>query len=538
MRAPKTSTLLWIAVLLAAAAVRVPTVTAALPYFNYVDEGHVLHHSVDLLARGTWDPGWYTYPSLPIYAVAAAGAALSPFYRLAHGRPMAEDFPPVPSRWYDLVGPPELLVAARLMTLVFSLGIVVLTGRLAARLAGPRAGLVAAWLAALLPALVIRGGIVTVDPYATFFVLAALLAAESMRSGPRPLAASALAGVAIGLAAASKYPSVLVCLPVALAALWPERASDRPWRLRFGMLSLAGAASMAAVAVGMPALALKTGDVLRAIRAQSAVYAHQPGGSAYWEQALLRAEWDQPLNHPELGFAWLALAAGGLAVALADRRWRRPVAGWLLFGVATCALLAPYAFTAFRNLLALVPPSCVLVALLYARIRERLRLRDRPRGPAALDLAAAVLPVALFAVPLAQYAQHQVHLEDSRELAIRWLAEHVEPGDRVLTLQDLVILPDRLASLGVPVAVRSWERTRPLLGRARHRWVVLGDLRERDGRPLPPRVRRAIERKYEVRASFGFHTNFLHRGAFRGNHQLVTILERRPDVEGWRGRKR
>ena len=63
------------AILIAATAVRLPTLTAGLPYMTYVDEGHVLHHVVHLLSAGTWEPSTYSYPSLPFYLV--AGAALA-----------------------------------------------------------------------------------------------------------------------------------------------------------------------------------------------------------------------------------------------------------------------------------------------------------------------------------------------------------------------------------------------------------------------------------------------------------------------------
>jgi hypothetical protein len=142
------------AILSIALLVRLPALTAGLPYSSYVDENHILHPAVHLLADRTWEPTQYSYPSFPIYLVAAAAWIYSPVYEAVHGRPLREDLSPFPYRIYEILEPPELIVIGRLVTLAFSLGFVVLTGLLARRLAGPAAGLFAAWLAALLPAFV------------------------------------------------------------------------------------------------------------------------------------------------------------------------------------------------------------------------------------------------------------------------------------------------------------------------------------------------------------------------------------------------
>ncbi|HEX6864123.1 MAG TPA: glycosyltransferase family 39 protein, partial [Thermoanaerobaculia bacterium] len=192
--------LLWLLILLAAILVRLPTLTAGFPYLNYVDEGHVLHHVVHHLERSTWEPDTYSYPTLPFYIVTAAALAWSPVYAAIHGRSLRDDLSPMPSIYYDVVLPTDLLVLGRLVTLAFSLGIVVLTGLYARRLAGPAAGFFAAWTAALLPALVARSVIANINPMVAFFVLAALYFAEEARDGGRPWRGAALAGVMVGLA--------------------------------------------------------------------------------------------------------------------------------------------------------------------------------------------------------------------------------------------------------------------------------------------------------------------------------------------------
>ena len=508
-----------LAILLVAAAVRLPAVTAGLPYASYVDEGHVLHHVVHLLEARTWEPDTYSYPTLPFYLVAAAALAYSPVYAAVHDRPLRDDLSPDPPRYYDILEPPELIVLGRLVTLVFSLGAVILTGLLARRLAGAAAGLFAVWLAALVPALVVRSAIVNINPLMVFFVLAALLFAEGARDGDRPRRDALLAGAMTGLAAAIKYPAALICLPVALAIL----LAGAPWRERLVRLLLAAGAAVSAILLAMPALWLRTSQVLAGLQMMSLVYDIQEIGS-YWDQAVRRAEWDLPLEHPELGIVFLLLAGAGLVVALLDRRWRRTVWGWLLFGASTGLLVAPYKFRAFRNLLALVPLACVLVALLYARIRRSVR------RPLVVDLAAVALPVLLFAPALYPYLRSQLRLEDSREQAIGWLAEHAGPRDRVLIAEELAILPCRIATLRVSETdVAQWALAKPRLLTRRFHYLVLGELtRVRGGVKIGPRLRERIFDNYTLAATFGQTSTPAIGGIFRGNAQRIYILQRVP----------
>jgi len=507
------------AVLIAATAVRLPPLAAGLPYLSYVDEGHVLHHVVHLLAAETWEPDTYSYPSLPFYLIAGSALAYSPVYAAVHGRPLQGDLSPDPRLYYDIVEPTELIVLGRLVTLAFSLGIVVLTGLLARRLAGPAAGLFAAWLAALVPALVARSTVVNINPMAAFFGLASLLFAEDAREGERPRRGAVLAGAMAGLAGATKYPAALVCLPVALAIL----LASASWRERLTRLALAGGSAVAALLVAMPALVLRTEQVLAGLRRMSAVYEAQAIGS-YWDQAVRRAEWDLPLNHPEVGIVFLILAAGGLLAGLGDRRWSKSVLGWLLLGVATGLLVAPYRFRAFRNLLALVPLACVLASLHYAAVRRRVR------RPLWVDLAAAMLPAVLFTPALSQYIGRHLTLEDSREQAVRWLDEHTGARDNVLFAEELAILPTRIASLEPAVAqVKIWPKARHRILSRRFRYVVMANLVWRDGSSrIPPDVQAWIGRNYTTAARFGTAPTHPYRGVFRGNDQAIYILKRVP----------
>ena len=507
----------WLAVLALAFALRVPSVFAGLPYLGYVDEGHTLHRVVRLLSTRHWDPAWYTYPSLPLYTIAGAAAALSPAYRMVHGSGLERDLSPFPPAYYDLVEPPELIVIARCLVLAVSLGIVALTGLLARRLAGDAAGLGAALIAALLPALVIRGAVVTVDPFATLFTVAAVLCAEIAATSVRFWGPTLLAGAMVGCAATSKYPAAMAI--VAAAPALARLPTDRHGKLR--ALELFLAAALVACLVTMPALALRNAAVLTHILNQSAAYSTSAIGS-YWDQALRRAEWSQPFPHPELGAVFLLLVGAAWVGALRDPRLRPPVVAWTMCAVVWCLAFLQYPFRTFRNLLPLLPFACVVVAAFYARLRELLPASRRR----LVDLAAAAAVLALFLPADLDYARARLALEDSRVEAIDWLVERVRPGDAVVVSAELALLPRELRRLPVePVVLpapraRAWVRHHPEV-----EFVVTGRLKpSRAGDLAAFLERHRIGRGFRPAARFGERPSIR---VWRGNDQLVLIYQRR-----------
>src|SRR5262249_33223864 len=155
--------------------------------------------------------------------------------------------------------------------------------------------------------------------------------------------------------------------------------------------------------------------------------------------------------------------------------------GWLLFAAATGLLLAPYKFRAFRNLLSLVPLGCVLAGLLYAAVRRRL---SRPSRRLGLDLAAAILPVALFAPSLYPYCIYQFRPEDSGPSALGWIARHARPEERVLFAEELAFLPGRVDSLPSQTAVQPWGKVWKRVSNRRFHYLVLGEIESPGGQPL------------------------------------------------------
>jgi hypothetical protein len=502
-------------VLVAGVALRIPAVRAGYPYLAYVDEGHVLHPVRKLLVTGEWKARENNYPQMPVRAIAGtARLAAIPIPGKVRARLNAELRTVGRGNSYAVIQPPELLLVARWLSLLFAVGIVVLVAAYARRLAGEAAGIVAALAAALLPALVLRGAIVTVDVYATFFVLAALALTAGLES-PRQWLRLAAAGACCGLAAVSKYPAGLVGLAVVLELLLA------PWRWseRLRAAGVAAVSGAVAAVLAMPALAVEPREVWERMLWQRDTYATLRIGS-YWDQVVRFAEWDLPAQSAELGVPFLALALAGLAVGLTARRWRRPALGWLLFGALLVGLHARYAFQAFRNLLPLAALGCVAFALLVAWAGERLR---RPRLAAA---RAAGRRGALFARADLAYARERRALVDSRSEAVEWLARHGGRGVATLVVAETVVAPRDLALLSHPSEM-PWGEARRHVLRARPRFVLAPSLGDEHGPLIAVGDNAAILAHYEVKATFAVETGAL-ASPYRGNRLRVYVHERRP----------
>jgi 4-amino-4-deoxy-L-arabinose transferase-like glycosyltransferase len=522
----RTFALAGLAILLLAAVLRAPSLTAARPYINYVDEGNYLHPVVRMLREGTWDPRWYMYPQLPTILAAGAARLYTPFHPLRHaGQTFQEALSPG-SAVYDLLEPFELLFAARFLSFLAGLGVVALTGLYGRRLLGAPAGLFAMFLAAWLPALVIRGGIATVDPWAALFCLACFYFADRLRTSAAPGREAFFAGAMAGLAFASKYPAILAAGGAGLTLLLAER----PWREKLRPLAIGGAGVLAGMIAGMPAIVVHPKDVAVALLRQNQLYTHLAPTARLWEQAILRAEWDIPYEHPELGLLFLLLAAAGTLIALRDRRLAKTAWGWLLFLGVSLALYLPKSFQPFRNLLPHVPLLCLLVAVLYARVREGLARR------VWADAGAALVVLALFGRPVVEWTTQRAALADSRRQALEWLLEHRQTGESVLVLRELAFVQSDLGRLQGVVPQRRWPQSVEAIRKRLPQFLVLGRLQRKDGGTLDAAEHPAVRRGYALRARFGEATTVFDPIWWKGNQQVVYVFERKE--RPWKGGKK
>ena len=118
---------------------RVLPIRSGLPYSDYVDEGHVLHQTIDAFNNRSLDVYWYGF-SPPGILHGATLLSYGRLYHHFHGHRFQKDLPherdlPTSNSNYDFIAPVELIVVGRIATACLSIASVILAGIFAARLA-------------------------------------------------------------------------------------------------------------------------------------------------------------------------------------------------------------------------------------------------------------------------------------------------------------------------------------------------------------------------------------------------------------------
>ena len=396
-------------IVVAGLALRVWNNDYGLPFVYSIDEAsHFTNRAVEMFWQDL-DPGYYQNPAAFTYLVyvllRVLYGPLGFLFDLPFGN-VTEQFSKDPG---------EIWVAARTLAAVLCMAGVVAVYFTAKRLWGVREGLIAAALLAFafLPVAYSRVAVTDVGSLmgVSLAVLFAVHAHEEDRRRDW-----ALAGAAVGLAAAFKYTAGLAALPVLVAAL------ARPSLRRAGGLGLAGLAALLAFALLNPYLFTSLEDWWRDLRAQAEVAANDPkpgqesDGVAYYLDSLT---WG-------LGWAGLAAAVAGAALLL-----RRDLVRALILGSVPLALFAYLALQSRyfgRWLLPAYPALALLAAYAIARADELLPARATLRAAAAAALTLAVL-----AQPLAADIRSGRALgrEDTLSQARAFLDARFAPGLRV-----------------------------------------------------------------------------------------------------------
>ncbi len=319
--------------------------------------------------------------------------------------------------------------------------------RLGRRMYGERTGLLGAAIVGVSLLHVARSHYIGVDVPMVLLVVVVLELAHRW-SDPREPERPWLLGAVFGFAVMTKIVAVAMVLPIALAN-W-LRWRDRPLLERLASRRLLTAYAVGAVVfvIGNPGFLFNLGNFFGEAFAALfgvGVEADSPGGSPAAAPNL----WLYYLEvlNGDLGFALLALALAGVALALARRR---PADLLLLATVAVFYLLLAGARTSHlfypRYALPLLPPLALLAARLLDRVVERLPVRPGARGPILAITAALML------VPLAVDAWSWVAREgrpDSRVVAREWFELHAEPGSTVFLIGNPLI--DTAPNLSLPL---------------------------------------------------------------------------------------
>ena len=519
------------AVLAVALGLRLWGIAHGLPYaYNADENAHFVPGAIGLFGHG-WHPHYFVNP--PAYTYLLHGV----FALWFGGREgVSEAY---------ATHPTEVFIAARVTAAVAGMLGVWLLYCAGARLVDRRVGLLAAALLAVafLPVFyshLALNDVLTLAPIA----LALWGVAGVLRRGAA--LDYGLAGIGLGLAAATKYTGGIVLLPLLGAAAVALRTGGGGAAVRvLGGLALAGVVALGAFAIANPYAVLDFAAFRDGLDHQASAAGDQLGklglthdsGHRYY---LWTLTW---------GLGWVPLVAAGLGAVAMLRRHA---------ALAAVLVPAPLLFVAFmgtqerffgRWLLPVFPIVCLLAAWAVVRAAEATGRRRPVLRPTLFALGAVLL--------LGQgvvYAMHQglvLSRADTRNLTRAWLVDNV-PAETKIVVEPVV--PDawatdigrpnpdtsngarwvkfptsrsniandgsRVAGAGRIVNIEDYERTLfpALVERYEEQgycWVVVGSTQRGRAEAEPEDVPRAVAyyRELERRSEVAYRVSPYRRGA-------------------------
>ena len=457
------------AIFFLAVAVRFVPIRSGLPYSDYVDEGHVLHQTIDAFKHGNLDVYWYGLPALPAYSAGAALLLYGPFYRQVHGHGFRADLPidrtlPSSKSNYDLITPVELIVAGRIVTALLSVASVILAGIIAARLANSKAALFAMLLVAVCPALVARASIVIVDTFAAFFVLVTLYFCLRTQTGMSKSVwrEIGLAGFACGLTFASKYPVSIVGVAVLTSILRLSIA----WSNRVRLVAFAAGGALLGILLGAPMTFIKPLTVWRDVVENVRAYAQIQSTQGYIAQAI---------SASELGVPLLVFGLGGIILMLCRDRTRGTAVAWLVFAICLIGLFINSSFRPFRSFLSLVPLLCIAAAIAFSGLVDWASARKEIWWRSAIAFVLVCLCVGSLGFSSYHQIKGRIAHKDTRIQAVNWLQERTSSRDTIVAVRELMILPTEWQRIQANVVVVPWFEAADVLERQRFDYIVTGE---------------------------------------------------------------
>ena len=402
-----------------AAAVRFWGIRFGLPHtFTRPDETIIIDVALSFL-RGNLRPTFYDYPWLYMWALAALyllyyawGRIIGAFHSVADMVAMW------PVNWIPFFLIPRALSA------VLGTTTVLVVYRIGRRLSGETTGVVAALFMALAFLHVRDSHFATTDVAMTCLLMLSisLLIDAHLSRRPRDFV---MAGIAGGLAAATKYNALLLAAPLAMSYVVNlVDASDRRKAFRDPRLLWFGVPFLIAFAIGVPFLLFDFPKFLG-------------------EMGLLRESMEIGSRGLELSVGWIhhlqfslrygvglpLLAAGLAGMALMLVVEPRMAVILLSFPIAYFIIAGSIRNLFFRYAIPLVPFVCITAAWLVTWLLSKW---PKPtRFPHALTAAAAVLIVLPSAISTVQF-DRIISRSDNRVVVARWFDEHVPAGSTVL----------------------------------------------------------------------------------------------------------
>jgi 4-amino-4-deoxy-L-arabinose transferase-like glycosyltransferase len=402
------------AVLIAAAVLRIWGIGYGLSNtITHPDEGAVFSVALRFFGRNL-DPAFFDWPSLFMYAVAAAFVVYFNIGRMVGWFGREASFMAAAT-----THPAPLFLIARALSAAAGIATVAVTYRVGVQLFDRTTALVAALFLAVAALHVRESHLGLTDVSATCLLMVSFLyIVRYWRSGLRRDAL--LAALLAGLAASTKYNAGIVMLPLWWAIAFRERSDAPAARLRLmGICALAAASAFAA---GTPYALLDASQFAAALRE---IGRHLRGG----HMALAGYAWQIHLTSSlryGLGLPMLVAGLGGMGVLMF--RSRHDATLFLLCPVTYFVLIGAGQTAFARYILPTIPFLCLGGALLVTELARTIgQWADRPSAAPALVAIIAAL-VAAPSLWSAIETDRLLARVDNRLLAAAWLRDNFQNG--------------------------------------------------------------------------------------------------------------
>jgi hypothetical protein len=404
------------AILLVAAVIRLHNIDFGLPSLWDDDEPFFLMFGLKLLKNQTLNPGWFGHPgTVTIYLIAACTAVVYGTGALLGQWAGAAQF--VAAIYAD---PALVMVPQRMMIVVAGLVGIWLTYLIGRRIHSPTVGLIAAAIITLSPLHIDLSQIIRTDIQMSMFVLLAVYLALPLGEAYRRRSLIGSAALA-GAACATKWPGMLILLvPIALLL-----STSGTWAEKVRRIVLAMAVAVAALLIISPFIAIDFRTVLANVLVEG-----RPHHLSQTSSGLADTLAFYLLDVIPAALGWpIAMTAGVGGLIAVSGRWSARTSIPIVVPVLTfLALMCLQSIMWPRWAIPILPFLAIAAAIVLVSVMERVSQISRPTAVAVSGVIAILLftPLAIGA-----WDGSAERSNDTRDMAIHWLAGHAPAGSSV-----------------------------------------------------------------------------------------------------------